>query len=112
MKDTVNREDLRILWKQIAARHAFAYNPEYVNEGSLDALIEFGRIVGHLFKGKQTRGWGPWRAEWYSICSAHQRYDKGCERCEAGSWVNTWGLAVSHFVFRYWPRLWLWWANR
>ncbi len=41
----INREDLRILWKQIASRHAFAHNPEYLNEGSLDALIEFARIA-------------------------------------------------------------------
>lgn len=37
----VDREAVRTRWRQIATNHAFAFNPEYVNEGTLDALIEF-----------------------------------------------------------------------
>lgn len=39
----MDREAARKLWRQIAAKHAFAHNPEYLNEGTLDALIEFAR---------------------------------------------------------------------
>jgi hypothetical protein len=25
---------------------------------------------------------------WYSICSAHQDYEKTCQQCRVGSWVD------------------------
>ena len=42
---TPDREEVRANWKRIAAKHAFSHNPEYLNEGSLDALIEFARTI-------------------------------------------------------------------
>lgn len=25
---------------------------------------------------------------WYSLCSAHRKYDKNCDMCQGGSWVT------------------------
>jgi hypothetical protein len=61
-----------------------------------------------------VRGWGPWRQEWYSICSAHQNGgpDDECQLCRAGLWRNCWRQFFGHIVYKRWPRLWRWWANR
>ena len=61
-----------------------------------------------------TRGWGPWRRDWYSICSAHQNGgpDDECSRCRAGLWRNRWMHALGHVVYKLSPRLWRWWVNR
>lgn len=37
-----------------------------------------------------TKGWGPWRYDFYSICSAPYGHDKDCPRCAAGNWYNVW----------------------
>lgn len=66
-----------------------------------------------------TVGWGPFRYEWYSICSGHGLNDDGryywfdtdCPRCMAGVWTNCWKLAASHVVEKYCYPLWYWWAN-
>lgn len=41
--ETIRRESARGLWKTVAARHAFAYDPESMNEATIDALIEFAQ---------------------------------------------------------------------
>lgn len=59
-----------------------------------------------------ARGWGPWRREWYSICSAHSVDADRCPRCAVGVWKNAWAVALGHCVYKAFPRLWRWWANR
>lgn len=61
-----------------------------------------------------TKGWGPLRAEWYSICSAHQRAspDSPCPRCQAGEWTNCWGQNIDHVIYKAAYPLWHWWHNR
>ena len=60
----------------------------------------------------RSRGWGPWREEWYSICSAHRGYKETCNLCNKGTWVNVYKQAAGYFIFERWPDLWRWWANR
>lgn len=57
-------------------------------------------------------GWGPWKRQWYSICSAHRGYRRGCPECNGGRWVNVWGKRWNAFLFRSSPRLWRYWFNR
>jgi predicted TIM-barrel enzyme len=73
----VGREDMRILWKQIASRHAFAYNPEYVNEGSLDALIEFARIAAVALSTPSAKEQIS-AIEWRSILDAMDTAEREC----------------------------------
>jgi hypothetical protein len=62
--------------------------------------------------GLPTSGWGPFRYEWYSICSGHYRFDVECPRCLAGRWINCWMQVVEHQIHdRAYP-VWFWWANR
>jgi hypothetical protein len=59
--------------------------------------------------GNGSRGWGPWRQEWYSICSAHFRphvntyytSDTDGPECPSGRWYNAWYVwALEHKMFR------------
>ena len=59
-----------------------------------------------------TRGWGPWRAHWYSLCSAHRARVPNCTLCSHGLWRNYWRWCISHAVFKISPRFWCWWVNR
>ncbi len=62
----------------------------------------------------KTRRWGPFRQEWYSICSGHnwRKYtEETCPRCQKGQWINVWRQAAGSFVFERWPDVWRWWAN-
>lgn len=36
-----DRDAIRVRWRAIASKHAFAYNPEYMNEGTVSALCYF-----------------------------------------------------------------------
>jgi hypothetical protein len=66
-----------------------------------------------------TRGWGPFRSVWVSICSMHFRYDPTCHMCQSGSWRN---LTVGFFdrlLFKVSPKAWKYlhtdvarWLNR
>jgi len=59
----------------------------------------------------KTKGWGPFRYDWFSICSKHYRHDELCELCQCGSWINHWKWLFGHFVFKRNPDLWRWWVN-
>lgn len=67
-----------------------------------------------------SKGWGPFRYEWYSICSGHSKnsdgkyygHDTSCNRCMAGRWTNCWMHEISSFVYDHEPELWRWWVNR
>ncbi len=57
-----------------------------------------------------SRGWGPWRQEFYSI---HSNPDaiKADVACEHGLWSNVWIGRVSNFVYDRWPTFWRWFMN-
>lgn len=70
--------------------------------------------------GLPSKGWGPFRYEWYSICSGHgvnvdgnyYSFDTSCDRCVAGHWVNCWMHEVDSFIHDHAYPLWYWWTNR
>lgn len=53
-----------------------------------------------------------WRSTWVSICSAHQTRDSTCRICKCGTYRNVWSGAISSFIFRLTPKLWVWWTNQ
>jgi hypothetical protein len=59
-----------------------------------------------------TKGWGPWKQEWYSVCSAHLNYDSTCPRCLCGAWAFVWKVHVNNLTFKFFPKLWIWWINK
>jgi hypothetical protein len=59
----------------------------------------------------KSKGWGPWRAEWYSICSKHQYGRDDCKLCQAGEWVNVWVNFISQQFHQHCYPLWYWWQN-
>lgn len=59
-----------------------------------------------------STGWGPWRRDWISICSMHYIHDPSCSTCMTGQYRNRWAGHMSRFVYRHWPHLWRYWANR
>lgn len=60
----------------------------------------------------RSRGWGPWRCDWYSICSRHGRWRSDCPLCQSGQWVNRWARVGGGIVCRVCPRFLVWWVNR
>ena len=74
------------------------------------------RMEGRL----PTVGKGPFRYQWYSICSGHSvnadgnyyNYEVDCPRCAVGTWENCWNIEISHFFYKNDPELWRWWVNR
>jgi hypothetical protein len=60
---------------------------------------------------KHRRIW-PFRQQWFSLCSTHYNGKIGCNRCHAGQWLNTTGHFFGHWIYKLFPRLWRWWANR
>lgn len=60
----------------------------------------------------RTRGRGPTKEEWYSICSRHRIYDSECKLCNVGRWVNVWRHACGGVVYAMCPWLWRKWVNR
>jgi hypothetical protein len=61
--------------------------------------------------GLPSKGWGPWRREFYSLCSAHQEAREGCPRCASGTWANAWASAISRAGYKVTPRFWLLMSN-
>lgn len=57
-----------------------------------------------------SRGWGPWRQEFYSIHSSPRAQAEDVNH-EHGLWCNVWANWLSNRVFDRWPNLWRWWAN-
>ena len=70
--------------------------------------------------GLCSKGWGPFRCEWYSFCSGHGKnedgnyygFDTDCSRCMVGSWINCWMHEITSFIYDHTPELWRWWVNR
>lgn len=60
----------------------------------------------------RTRGWGPWRSDFYSLCSRHRDGREDCPTCNAGQWVNRIVHRIDALIYRHLPKFWLWWHNR
>lgn len=59
----------------------------------------------------KTKGWGPWRYNWFSICSMHYEFSHECKLCKTGSWTNHWKWKVGGWIYKIFPGLWRWWVN-
>ena len=59
----------------------------------------------------KSKGWGPWKYEWYSICSMHYPDNESCGLCQAGSWVNCYKHIIINYIYKREPDLWVRWAN-
>ena len=62
-------------------------------------------------KRLRTKGRFLNKKEWYSICSIHYEYDKTCNMCNAGQWVNVWGQKISSLFYSISKGAWIWWTN-
>jgi hypothetical protein len=60
----------------------------------------------------KSKGFGPWRQDWYSICSRHRWHMEGCRLCAVGQWRNRWAHIAGSVLFKLAPGIWIWWANR
>ena len=49
-----------------------------------------------------------WKQRWFSICSAHQQYNKECKTCNVGCWENVWRTNIEKLVFIISPKLYKW----
>ncbi len=60
----------------------------------------------------KTRGRGIFKEQWFSICSAHQGGDgKDCKLCATGHWNNIVVSRMTGFVFKHFPKVWIYFAN-
>lgn len=59
-----------------------------------------------------NRRWGPFRQEYYSICSRHKHRDKECKACAAGEWRNRLVHRMDNIIYSNCRILWRWWHNR
>ena len=50
--------------------------------------------------------------KWYSICSRHDDYDKTCNMCQAGRWINIPRQFFDNIVYWEFPNIWKWYVNR
>ena len=58
------------------------------------------------------QGWGPWRKDWISVCSAHHGTEVGCLACMTGNYHNRWASKAERFLASHAYWLWHWWVNR
>lgn len=63
------------------------------------------------YKGDRI-GWGLWRRDWYSICSAHQESQEDCDLCMSGSYVWYITHLINSLIYKLCPNLWIWWSNK
>lgn len=53
-----------------------------------------------------TKGWGPWKQTWFSICSMHYYHDDNCNMCTHGIWYFNIKSKISNYIFKKLPRFW------
>lgn len=88
------------------------------NKNSYDAFPNLPGLSKHLgltqedISIEEVSGFGPWKREWYSICSRHRHRDNTCDLCQVGSWKNIWKHKLCHVFYKCCPKLWIWWRNR
>lgn len=78
---------------------------------SLLDLIAVFTSASLKMKKLKSKGWGPWKYEWYSICSAHFVAKQSCNNCNRGNWVNVYEHAVISYICKVNYPLWYWWVN-
>ena len=49
-----------------------------------------------------------WKERWFSLCSAHQKYNKECNTCNVGTWENVWRTNIEKVIFTISPKLYKW----
>lgn len=57
-----------------------------------------------------SKGWGPWRKEFYSYYSFEQQMKEDIFH-ECGQWRNVWVGKFSSFIYNRWPDFWRWFVN-
>lgn len=60
----------------------------------------------------KSKGWGPWKQKFYSVCSSHCIPIDTCHRCNTGMWMNVRLNKVSQYFERHWYSLWFICVNR
>lgn len=58
------------------------------------------------------RYWGPFKEQWYSICSNHRTDREDCTRCSTGMWENIYLLKIRNYFCKHHYKIWYWWVNR
>jgi hypothetical protein len=59
----------------------------------------------------KSKGWGPWKYEWYSLRSIHHFHNESCGLCQSGGWINCYKHIIVNFIYKREPNLWYRWAN-
>ena len=75
-------------------------------------FVAAGSISVSPFHLGSTHGWGPFKYEWFSICSMHRDFSETCAACGKGQWINCWAHAIDAVFYTVTPWLWRWWNNR
>lgn len=57
-----------------------------------------------------TKGWGPFKSIWLSICSRHYVHDPKCSMCQAGGWYNV-TIGIIEAIIWKWRPFALWFFN-
>lgn len=52
------------------------------------------------------------KKEWISFCSIHQEYQKDCDICNTGMWINVYWNKFDKLMWSLFPKLWLWYVNK
>ena len=72
--------------------------------------VENGKVI------LPSRYWGPFKQEWYSLCSGCSINDGGgpnskCPRCSRGMWTGVVYHKISQFFYWHFYGVWYWWQN-
>jgi len=57
-----------------------------------------------------SKGWGPWRREFYSLYSNPKSQEEDINH-EFGVWHNVWLGKISSIVYKVSPKFWVWTIN-
>jgi hypothetical protein len=60
----------------------------------------------------KTKGKFIFKKQFYSYCSMHFDEDKDCFACQHGQWSNIILDKIGHFIFKHFPKLWIWYVNK
>jgi hypothetical protein len=67
---------------------------------------------GRMENGCPVIGWGLWKKEWLSYCSAHHVWNEGCPICQMGCWHSIAAMKVGIWLYRMSPLVSNMWDNR
>ena len=97
-------------WLAFVLSIRWVSDPVLREQGVKSGGVGMKSYLGH-YEGA-SKGWGPWREDWYSFCSAHRISVETCQTCMTGAYGNRWGGRIEHGVAKYAYGLWYWWVNR